>query len=174
MLLPQNLISGDTWEVYFSPPDGTKIPVNGWSLNLALRGNTTTDIVGTYNTSTNTYTIGATLAQAAYLPGSYSYSLYLMSSTKRETIESGNIDILENPLTEFIDQRSHNKIMLDAIDAYLEKKATQQQIDHIETRLDGKSLTRMSSLDLQKLRQTYSRLVKIEQQRFPVAVQYRF
>lgn len=175
MLLPQQIISGDTWVISFIAPDSVKVPANGWTLNLALRGNTNTDIEGTFNAGNNTYSIGPTLIQAAYLPGQYSYSLYFSSATGRETIESGNIDILDDPVSaQYLDKRSHNKIVLDAIDAYIQKKATNNQIDLIEQEIDGKRLRRMSGLELQSLRQNYARLVKIEQQRFPVGVQYRF
>jgi hypothetical protein len=124
---------------------------------------------GTYDTTTFSWTIGATPLQASYQVGTQTFALRLSkSTTDRITIESGFLEVVG------IGSQSHNQKMLISIEAFIERRATQGQIDHIESHIGDKILKRMDFRALQALRQKYKTLVLIENKRFPTAVNFSF
>lgn len=178
-LVPSVLMQGNSWKIVYRPDDVTYIPANGWSLHLALRGVTDTDVTGIFDALTGNYTITITTAIATYEPGNYSYFVYLSNTSERITVELGNTNITGDPLTTIgLDNRSHNVILLEAVEAFIERRATNNQIDHLRSSIGDsnttKELERMSFTDLQKLRQNYARLVKMEKGSFPKAYAYGF
>lgn len=178
-LVPDTLTQGNSWKILYKPTDSSINDAAGWSLNLALRGVTDTDVQGVYDVETSTYTISITPTIAQYEPGVYSYFLYLSNVDERVTVEIGNTTVTGDPLTTIgLDLRSHNVKMLEALDAFLERRATNGQIDHIRSVIGDnttkKELERMSFTELQGLRQNYLRLVKMEQGKFPKGYVYGF
>lgn len=178
-LVPSQLIQGNSWSLTYKPDDPSITEANGWSLNLALRGPTDTDVVGTFDTFTSTYTITIDTTVAAYEPGLYSFMVYLTKPTQRTMVSVGNCTVVGDPLlTIGLDLRSHNVKMLEALDAFLERRATNNQIDHIRSSIGDsntrKELERMSFTELQALRQQYLRLVKQEQGAYPKGYVFGF
>ena len=84
----------------------------------------------------------------------YQWQSYLTrnSDSERITIDSGYIEVRPNRDLATTDPRSHYKIVLDAVEAVLEKRATKDQEAYS---INGRSLTRTSIEELMKLRDTY-------------------
>jgi hypothetical protein len=163
-IIPHKLIIGDSFSVTF-PDDRSS--ADSWALDLLIGDSVT--LHGTYDTTTFSWTIGATPLQASYQVGTQTFALRLSkSTTDRITIESGFLEVVG------IGSQSHSQKMLISIEAFIERRATQGQIDHLESTIGDKTLRRMSFTDLQALRQKYSYLVKIEQKRFPTQVNFTF
>jgi hypothetical protein len=174
-LIPESLVQGNSFTINYIPTDITINDSNGWSLNLALRGVTDSDFISTYDPQSKSYSIVITTVLANYEPGIYTYFLYLSNTDQRLTVENGSVTITGDPLTTIgQDLRSHNVKILASIEAFIERRATNNQIDFLKSVLDGKELERMSFTDLQKLRQVYLRAVKLEKGTFPKGVAFGF
>lgn len=91
---------------------------------------------------------------AAYKEGVYQWQLTATKTTDRYTIATGIITLKDNigSRSALYDNRSHAKKVLDAIEAVIEGRATQDQQSY---QIAGRSLSRTPIPDLMKLRATY-------------------
>jgi hypothetical protein len=64
--------------------------------------------------------------------------------------------------------------MLDAIEAFIEKRATQGQLDHLMSEIDQKKLQRMSMTELVALRDHYKSKVMAIKNTAPRKFLYQF
>ncbi len=86
-------------------------------------------------------------------PGIYHYQAYVTKATERYQVGEGTIEVLEDfATTTGFDGRSHAKKTLDAIEAVLEDKATQDQLSYS---IGGRSLSRFSWEELTGARNYY-------------------
>ena len=101
---------------------------------------------------------------AAYPPGVYHWQAYITraSDSQRITIDSGTFDVSPNRDLATSDPRSHNKKVLDSIMAVIEKRATKDQESYS---LNGRSLTRTSVEELQRLKNNYQAMYNAEVRR---------
>lgn len=101
---------------------------------------------------------------AAYPPGVYHWQAYITraSDSQRLTIDSGTFDVSPNRDLATTDPRSHTKIVLDSIEAVIEKRATKDQESYS---LNGRSLTRTSVDELVRLRDSYRAKYNVELRR---------
>ena len=89
---------------------------------------------------------------AGYTSGDYRLYLYAVSGAEKYLIGQQDVTIKPNPLTATGDIRDHVKKMLDAINATLEGRASQE---YASMSIDGKSITQMDPDTLLRLRAYY-------------------
>lgn len=101
---------------------------------------------------------------AAWAPGYYKFQLLASLADDRCLVSQGSIQINPNfaNLAAGHDFRSHAQRMLDAINQVLEGRIT-KDVEQYE--IDGRSVTRIPILELQKLKRTYSMKVLSEKRK---------
>lgn len=165
-IIPNKIISGDGLNIVYP------YTAVGFNAFIAIRGDYNYDLTSTFDIDHFTFTLNT-----VFEPGLYSATLYVVeiSTSLRTIIETGNLTIAPDPLTSgFQDTRSHNAKVLAMLDSFIEKKVGNQQIDHIESEIDGYKLKRMSMLELQTLRQRYRQAVRIEENKLPRSLNFSF
>ena len=129
----------------------------GWTLKFVAVGKlgvvSITASADTENADDFSFTATATVT-AAYVAGDYKWQLVATKTTTRYTIAEGWITLKDNIAgrSALYDNRSHAKKVLDAIEAVIEGRASQDQMAYT---IAGRSLNRTSIPDLLKLRSTY-------------------
>ena len=152
---PFSLVIGDRWT--WKKDDFTDYPSSAYTLKYSFRldgaGATEIQITASANGTAFKIEVGASTT-ANYTAGNYQWQSYLTrnSDSERITIDSGYIEVRPNRDLATTDPRSHYKIVLDAVEAVLEKRATKDQEAYS---INGRSLTRTSIEELMKLRDTY-------------------
>jgi hypothetical protein len=169
---PSTITQGDSFT--FTTSIDEYPPTDGYTLNLAIRGLSSADIVAT--TLASDYIIDIpTSISSTLTPGTYKAIFFATKGIERITLYSKSLEVLEDPiLMGNIDMRSHEQIMLDAIEAFIEKRATQGQLDHLSTEIDAKKLQRMSMTDLVALRDHYKSKVMVQTNKAPRKFLYQF
>jgi len=106
----------------------------------------------------------ASATTAAFPPGLYHWQAYITrtSDSERLTVDSGRFEVEPNRDLATTDPRSHAKIVLDSIEAVIEKRATKDQESYS---INGRSLTRTSIDELIKLRDSYRAKYLVEVRR---------
>lgn len=96
----------------------------------------------------------AAATTAAYVADDYQWQVVATLSTTRYTIATGIVTVTDNIAgrTALYDNRSHAKKVLDAIEAILEGRASQDQQSYT---IGGRSLSRTPLQDLMRLRSMY-------------------
>lgn len=154
---PDTLVVGDRW-VWRRDDLVSDYPLDEYALEYRF----TEDSTG----NTNAFTIAATEAASTYLveiasavtasltAGDYQWAAFIIRSSdnQRVVIDQGRTEILPNLQTTTADLRSHAKKVLDAIEAVLENRASQDQMSYS---IAGRSLSRMSIDDLMTFRNRY-------------------
>ena len=154
---PDTLVVGDRW-VWRRDDLVSDYPLDEYALEYRF----TEDSTG----NTNAFTIAATEAESTYLveiasavtasltAGDYQWAAFIIRSSDnhRVVIEQGRTEILPNLQNTTADLRSHAKKVLDAIEAVLENRASQDQMSYS---IAGRSLSRMSIDDLMTFRNRY-------------------
>ncbi len=160
--VPGSLVAGDTfaWQRDLS----VDYPASTWALIYYL------DREG------KRYTINATASgdvhvvsvagseTASYEPGRYRWHARVNDGTTFKTIESGWIEITPNPAdNKTKDWRSHARRMLEAIEAVLEKQASQDQLDLVSYAIGGSVNVSRDRKILIELRSKYRAEVQDEE-----------
>ena len=154
---PDTLVVGDSW-VWRRDDLVSDYPLDEYDLEYRF----TEDSTG----NTNAFTIAATEAESTYLveiasavtasltAGDYQWAAFIIRSSdnQRVVIDQGRTEILPNLQNTTADLRSHAKKVLDAIEAVLENRASQDQMSYS---IAGRSLSRMSIDDLMTFRNRY-------------------
>lgn len=124
-------------------------PANaGWSLTYTLI-NATTKITITASASGAEHLVSVSAATSAgYASGGYSWMSRVTKATEIYTMASGSIEILPNlaALTTF-DGRSHARIMVQAIEAAIQGRASSTQLEY---EINGRRVRNMDPGDLIK------------------------
>lgn len=173
-IVPNSIVSGDSWTTTYTPTNQDYAPSNGWTLTLALRGESVADFTAT--TVDNTYKFDLSNTQLSLIPGVYIYTVYLSNTGKRITVDTGNVNITPDVTATVIgtDNRTHEAKMLALIEKHLELRAI-GQIDHLLTTIDGKTLQRMNTNDVLDLRNRYRSMVQRQNAGlWPKAIKYWF
>jgi len=162
---------GDTLE--YVVDEDSDYPEATWTYNLALRGPQTINLIGSLVDSEIMFDAqGATTAN--WKKGRYTAVFYVSLGNDRAVLDEGEIVALANPLDIVTgsDQRSHNQIMLDAIEARLENRAT---TDQESLSIGSQSLVRIPFSELVNWHAYYSRKIAADKRDNPItAVHYRF
>jgi len=157
---PDTVYAGDTvaWEETYSdyPASG------GWSATCEIVGSSAD--LGQYTATANgdafRFEISASTT-AGWSAGRYWWQIYVTKGTERYTVLRGEFEVKADLATATTyDGRSHARTALDAIEAVLENRATQDQMAY---QVAGRRLDRTPLEDLLKLRDYYRREVAREE-----------
>jgi hypothetical protein len=120
-----------------------------------LEGDGTDEIEITASESGSDYIVEVAAAtSAAWTAGTYHWQAYIVrtSDSERVTVDRGTFEVRANRDSATTDPRSHVKKVLDAIEAVIENRATQDQESYS---INGRSLSRTPLEELLKLRRKY-------------------
>ena len=152
---PLALVIGDRWA--WKRDDLGDYPAATYTLKYSLRleaaGSTEIEATATANGTGFKVEVGASTT-AGYTAGAYHWQAHITrdSDSERVTVDSGTLEIRPNRDLATDDPRSHYKIVLDNVEAVIEKRATKDQESYS---INGRSLTRTSIDELVRLRDTY-------------------
>ncbi len=128
---PGTLRVGDYWAWKRTDlADDYPIASYGLTYVAVLEGDALTKINMTATESGTEYIIEvASATTATYTPGVYHWTAFITqtSSGERIAVDYGTFTIKENAATTQTDPRSHYKIVLDALEAMIQGKATKDQ-----------------------------------------------
>jgi hypothetical protein len=142
MNFPYTHVAGDTLDFEVSVPDYPN--TDGWTLKYYLTPRFTSpvqaQIVITASRERRRQLPGAGLAghHGAWAPGAYGWSRTVEKTGARQTLASsedqGEVLVRQNPATaaQGYDSRSHNRIVLEAIEACIQNRASTTQREMIE------------------------------------------
>lgn len=161
---PSTIIAGDftTWK---RTDLGTDYPPASYALSYVARleGSGTTSFTITASESGSDYIVALTsVTTAAYAAGTWHWQSYITrtSDSARITLDAGTFTVEANRSTATTDPRSHAKIVLDAIEATIQGRASQDQMGYT---IQGRTLQRTPLADLLLLRDRYAAEYKREQ-----------
>ena len=139
-------------------------PVASYNLSYRanFKGTEFFTIAATESSSPEEYriSVGADVT-ATYTPGRYNWAGYVVDAgdaTKVVQISYGTWDVLADPAASTTDNRTHNEIMLDAIEATMEERP----LDQASYSVAGRSLSRVSHDELLRLQAIYTGRVRRE------------
>ena len=167
--VPEKITSGYSYEFALDLPEYP--PSEGWAVSLALRlpGFDAQEIEAVHNGSVYVFTISPSVSGA--LPGGLAaWQCSAERSDERVLIDSGRMEIAPDLLADDTDPRSKAEIMIDAIDAVLQDRATDGQA---EIMYKERQLKYMSVGELLRLRNYFSTLLP-EVQNEPTCELIRF
>ena len=153
--VPTELQLGDFW-AWKRDNLSTDYPVASYSLSYEFNlidGAVVSNFTLTASESNDTYII-ETASTATYTKGNYNWVSYITrtSDSARVKLEEGFVEIQDNYATTSASVRSHAKIVLDAIEAVIENRAT---MDQSSMSIAGRSLSRLSIDELLTFRARY-------------------
>ena len=163
-VVPLKITAGDTLK--FAYTGSSYSSTDGYGLTLKLTGPSGSPQKFSYNANTgNTATTFdfrvAPEATANLAAGIYSYALVADDGTDSFTVESGTVTVeLRADLSANSDLRSHNQKVLEAIEALIEGRASNDVASYT---IAGRSLAKIPLKELIDLRKYYKDLVREEQ-----------
>jgi hypothetical protein len=158
---PAEVRAGDTWKWTKSVPD---YPASAWTLKYRFKS-ATGGFEITASTSGDDYSVTVAAATtAAYASGAYSWIAWVEGgSSEKYTVDSGTLaidaDYRTGTATLALDDRSHARKVLAAIEAVIEGRASKDQEEY---EIAGRRLKRTPIASLLKLRQFYKAEVASE------------
>lgn len=156
---PAEIQAGDTiqWKKTLSDYPAS----SGWVLSYTLI-NAAAKITITGTASGDDHLVSVTAATSAgYGAGTYAWQAVATLGSARYTVGSGTMTVKANlAAATTLDNRTHVKKTLDAIEAVIENRASMDQQAYT---IEGRSLTRTPMADLIKLRDKYNALYLQEQ-----------
>lgn len=163
---PLSLVVGDRWA--WKRSDLSDYPPASYTLKYSARldGAGTTEIEITATGLGDDHVVEVPAATtAAYTAGSYRWQAYItrISDSERITIGSGSLELTTNRDASTADPRSHARKMLDLIEAALEGRATNSQLDTLSMSLGDRAFSR-DPAKLIPLRDKYRAEVAREEQ----------
>jgi len=156
---PVSARAGDTWTWERTLSD---FPASTWTLTYTFFS-TLGKITIVADADGDDYSVDvAPATTAAYTTGRYDWVAHVTDGTDQHQVLSGVMDVLPDlsAVTTY-DGRTHNRVMLDAINSILEGRATASQLDIVRVTHNSRSLER-DLPQLIKLRQQYAAAVKAE------------
>ena len=159
---PTVLRAGMTWAWTRDLPDypaGTWL-LTYWYKQLAASG-ARFSIAASASGSTHSVSVTAANTQAR-VAGEYSWSAVATSGSEAYEVDKGTLTILARyDADTALDDRSHARVVLDAIEAVIENRAT---LDQQEMSIGTRSLKRMTVSELMTFRDKYRAEVYAEEQ----------
>lgn len=156
---PESFVAGDSVEWSLSLPD---YDPPQWEVIVAFVGAARQFLAAGYDAGDGTHRLRlAPSVTATVLPGIYAWQRYAISATERCCIAHGTVRVLPNFATQTTgyDARSHARRVLDAIEAVLENRATE---DESYIMIGATQITKLPHADLLALRSQYRREVANE------------
>lgn len=157
---PTRLVSGDTWEWNRALTD---YPASaGWVLTYAFRSASAYFNVTASADGDNHAVSVATTTTDDIAKGRYYWQSYATKGSERYTVGSGVLEVAANfaGTAAASDQRTHARKMLEAIEAVLEDRASN---DVMEYSIGGRSLKRIPRAELMRLHAYYRNQVAVEE-----------
>jgi len=156
--VPTVIRAGDTVKWKKSFPD---YPSSEWALQYAIYNQTNYYTVNAIAEEDGSFliTISAT-ESAAFDAGEYHYIARVSKNNEVYTVESGTIKILPD-VTSAVDDRSHVKKVLDALEAVIEGRATRTDLEY---QIGDKRIRNMSHGEIYMLWKKYKWLYELELQ----------
>jgi len=162
---PDTLVIGDRW-MWKRPDLITDYPTSDYALTYEFHqdaggGGSHKFTIAATETS-DSYIVEIPSATTASLSsGQYNWYAFITrsSDSQRIAVDEGHAKLELNFANTNADNRSHAKKVLDAIEAVLENRASQDQMSYS---IAGRSLSRMSIDDLLKFRDRYRSEYNIE------------
>lgn len=153
--VPVELQLGDFW-AWKREDLSSDYPVASYSLSYEFNlvdGSTVANFTLTASESGDDYIIEES-STTSYTKGNYNWVSYITrsSDSARIKLEEGFVEIQDNYATTTTSVRSHAKIVLDAIEAVIENRAT---MDQSSMSIAGRSLSRLSIDELLTFRARY-------------------
>lgn len=164
---PARLTAGDSWSWEIADP--AEYPSAEFILSYALAPVAGGAVVAVEAEAPSpvavAFRLGAT-ATASLAPGRWRWSLFAADAALdlRETIASGVLEVLANPLATG-DTRSPARRILDAIDATIAGKVTKDSQSYA---IEGRTISRIPLPDLMAARTRYAAIVRREERRGPI------
>ena len=155
---PDVLVVGDRW-VWRRPDLVADYPTGDYALTYEFHldtggGGSNKFTITATETSTDYIVEIASATTASYTAGEYNWYAFITrsSDSQRLSVDEGRTKLEINFANTNADSRTHAKKVLDAIEATLEGRASQDQMSYS---IAGRSLSRMSIDDLLKFRDRY-------------------
>lgn len=159
--IPASLRAGDTWTWQVSLPD---YPAPTWVLSYILYSSTAkTTLTATASGSSHLILVPTTTSDDI-APGRCDWIASVTNGSERYQVASGAVEVLVNIaaiVSGGYDGRSQARQILDALDALMASRATDDQLDLIRTQLGDRAVQR-DPVALLKWRQHYAAIVANE------------
>ncbi len=133
----------------------------GWSFSLHLRGPAAINLAGAVGADGAVTFAATAAATAAWADGAYWWTIRATDGTDVHEVGTGQMQVLPDlaSVTGTYDGRTQNEIALDAINAVLENRASQDQQRYV---INNRELWRTPIAELLKLRSFYNTRVRRE------------
>lgn len=156
--MPDSINAGDSFKVKLSYAEF--LASAGWSLTLVIINSDKKIELNSVADVDDHVLSAAPTVTADWPPGLYEFRIFAGDGTDRYQVAHGRIDVLPD-LTQLdnFDHRSHVKKVLDALEAMLEGKASQ---DQSSLTIEGKSLSRYTPEELISWKTHYDTLYRQE------------
>lgn len=149
MIFPEYLTAGLSFSAALTVP-GKSAP--DWSVTAVLRGVAAINLTADPDGSRYKFAIPASVT-AAWVPGAYQYSIRVSDGNDVFEVERGEITIAADmAAVQSLDTSDHLRRVLAAIEAVIEKRASQDQKRYV---IDNRELERTPLPDLLMLRDRY-------------------
>jgi hypothetical protein len=155
--IPQTIQAGDSLTLSYS---GADYPAPTWTITAYLRGPAVDDI--TFSPDGTNHAAAVTAATTADWPaGVYLVSLVATDGADVVTLETGQSLVLQDiaAIDATSDNRSHVKIVLDAIEAVIQGRAT---TDQLRVRINNREIEKTPLYELQRFWAQYKALYQDE------------
>lgn len=158
---PLSARAGDTWKWTRTLAD---YPASSWTLKYRFK-NAAGGFEIVSSASGDDHAVNHPAATTAgYTAGQYSWIAWVEGgSSEKYTVDQGTLELAADyrggAATVALDDRSHARKVLAAIEAVIERRASQDQMRYT---IEGRSLERTPITDLLKLRQKYQAAVAAE------------
>lgn len=138
---PASIRSGDTWQ--WRREDLPDYPASTWTLTYRFRNATSFfDVVASADGDVFSVSVPAATT-AAYTAGRYDWFAFVDDGTDRYQVDSGQVDVLADvAAAAAFDARNYAQRIVDAIEATLENRADQGQLDLVSSTADTLGYTR--------------------------------
>jgi hypothetical protein len=162
---PSSLRLGDTWQ-WRREDLASDYPASTWTLTYRFKNAVGGfEIIATADGNNFAVTVlAATTAAYTSGAGTYAWAAQVSSGASKFTVDSGTLIVEPNLFagtsTAASDQRTHNQIVLDAIKAVMESRASKDQQEYV---IAGRKLVVTPIADLIKLFSFYEQRVAGEQ-----------
>jgi hypothetical protein len=160
VVLPVQVTAGLSFQ---ATVDDALHPAPAWTCTLHLRGPSQIDLTAAPDGSAHKFT-AAPAVTSDWTPGTYWWAIRATDGVDVVEIERGDLIVLPDltAVNTPYDGRSENEIALEAIDAVLAKRASQDQQRYV---INNRELWRTPVADLLKLRSYYNTRVRRERLR---------
>jgi hypothetical protein len=163
--VPSDLVAGDLW--VWTRDLSTDYPAATWSGVWYFENAYKTFNVAATATGNVFNASIAAATSAAYRAGRYRWQFVVTSGSTRKTAETGWVEVAPDPAAAGnLDRRTHARRVLDAIEATIEGRASN---DQVSMSIAGRSISRTPMTELITLRDKYRQFVADEESADDVA-----